>query len=66
MPEESQSILTEEAIKALFLYAETKIDDRRVSEQLDNYSELLAMSRNVLFQPLGETPPASAFKASWE
>ena len=58
--------VTEEAAKALFLYAEADIDEERITEKLGDYAPLFVMTRSESFRPLGETPPASAFNADWE
>ncbi|MBB1040217.1 MULTISPECIES: hypothetical protein [unclassified Dietzia] len=62
---ETPKVFTEEAIRALFDYADSKVTDERLAAKLADYTPLLEIANSEPFQPLGETPPATAFNADW-
>jgi hypothetical protein len=57
---------TREDLVAVFAYAGLPIPGNRIDMELAFFTETLALIRQSSMVDLGETPPAPAFRASWE
>ncbi|MCI2421679.1 hypothetical protein MOQ72_30015 [Saccharopolyspora sp. K220] len=57
---------TQEQLATVFEYAELQMSPERLAEKYEDYSTILALIRQASVRELGETVPATAFKAAWE
>lgn len=57
---------TREQLATVFEYAGLPMPAERLSEKYETYSATLAIIRRASVRELGETAPATSFRASWE